>query len=48
MYVFALMIASLMGFVCAGGVYMATLGSKWKTALGFVVFTAICFACMIS
>lgn len=48
MYWFALAIASLMGFVCAEGVYLATLGNKWKTAIGFVVFTAICFICVIS
>lgn len=48
MYWFALAIASLMGLVCSQGIYMTTLGNKWKTTLSFVVFTAIFFVVLIS
>ena len=48
MYWFVLAIASLAGFVCSQGVYMATNHNKWKTALSFVVFTFIFFLAIIS
>jgi hypothetical protein len=47
MYLFALAIASLMGFVCARGIFMAT-NSKWKTISGFLIFTFISFIAIIS
>lgn len=48
MYWFALAIASLMGLVCAQGVYMATGYNKWKTVLSFTGFTFIFFLVLIS